>query len=134
MPDSSDAVMPGRSKLAGMYISRQSSFSRNPGIEFRRMAKAAPTPFATMSSREKRCLPVNPSTASPHDAEGDERPCDRGACGTGRIGSDPVRQDVGNDVGREGVVGVLSHGPIRFNALQRAIPGISHRMLSTTTV
>jgi DNA-binding HxlR family transcriptional regulator len=30
------------------------------------------------------------------------------------------------------VVGVLSHGPLRFNALQRAIPGISHRMLTIT--
>lgn len=30
------------------------------------------------------------------------------------------------------VVGVLSHGPMRFNALQRAIPGISHRMLTLT--
>ena len=30
------------------------------------------------------------------------------------------------------VVGVLSHGPLRFNALQRAIPGISHRMLTMT--
>ena len=30
------------------------------------------------------------------------------------------------------VVGVLSHGPMRLNALQRAIPGISHRMLTLT--
>ena len=30
------------------------------------------------------------------------------------------------------VVGVLSHGPMRFNALQRSIPGISHRMLTLT--
>jgi DNA-binding HxlR family transcriptional regulator len=30
------------------------------------------------------------------------------------------------------VVGVLSHGPMRFNALQRNIPGISHRMLTLT--
>lgn len=30
------------------------------------------------------------------------------------------------------VVGVLSQGPLRFNALQRAIPGISHRMLTIT--
>jgi len=30
------------------------------------------------------------------------------------------------------VVGVLSHGPMRFNALQRAIPGVSHRMLTMT--
>ena len=30
------------------------------------------------------------------------------------------------------VVGVLSHGPMRFNALQRTIPGISHRMLTLT--
>ncbi len=30
------------------------------------------------------------------------------------------------------VVGVLSHGPMRFNAMQRSIPGISHRMLTLT--
>lgn len=30
------------------------------------------------------------------------------------------------------IVGVLSHGPMRFNALQRAIPGLSHKMLTTT--
>jgi DNA-binding HxlR family transcriptional regulator len=30
------------------------------------------------------------------------------------------------------VVGVLSHGPMRFNALQREIPGLSHRMLTMT--
>lgn len=30
------------------------------------------------------------------------------------------------------VVGVLSHGPMRFNALQREIPGVSHRMLTMT--
>lgn len=30
------------------------------------------------------------------------------------------------------VVGVLSHGSMRFNALQRAIPGVSHRMLTMT--
>ena len=30
------------------------------------------------------------------------------------------------------VVGVLSKGPMRFNALQRAIPGVSHRMLTMT--
>ena len=30
------------------------------------------------------------------------------------------------------VVGVLSRGPMRFNALQRAIPGVSHRMLTMT--
>lgn len=30
------------------------------------------------------------------------------------------------------VVGVLSRGPMRFNALQRAIPGVSHRMLTIT--
>lgn len=30
------------------------------------------------------------------------------------------------------VVGVLSHGSMRFNALQRAIPGVSHRMLTLT--
>jgi DNA-binding HxlR family transcriptional regulator len=30
------------------------------------------------------------------------------------------------------VVGVLSHGRMRFNALQRAIPGVSHRMLTMT--
>ena len=30
------------------------------------------------------------------------------------------------------VVGVLSHGPMRFNALQKCIPGISHRMLTLT--
>lgn len=30
------------------------------------------------------------------------------------------------------IVGVLSKGPIRFNALQRAIPGLSHKMLTVT--
>lgn len=30
------------------------------------------------------------------------------------------------------IVGVLSQGPIRFNALQRAIPGLSHKMLTVT--
>ena len=30
------------------------------------------------------------------------------------------------------VVGNLSTGPIRFNALMRAIPGVSHRMLTLT--
>jgi DNA-binding HxlR family transcriptional regulator len=30
------------------------------------------------------------------------------------------------------VVGALSHGPMRFNTLQRTIPGVSHRMLTLT--
>jgi DNA-binding HxlR family transcriptional regulator len=30
------------------------------------------------------------------------------------------------------VVGALSRGTMRFNALQRAIPGVSHRMLAMT--
>ena len=30
------------------------------------------------------------------------------------------------------IVGALSHGPMRFNALQRAIPGLSHKMLTVT--
>lgn len=30
------------------------------------------------------------------------------------------------------VVGALSHGTMRFNELQRRIPGISHKMLTTT--
>lgn len=30
------------------------------------------------------------------------------------------------------VVGVLTAGPVRFNAIQRAIPGLSHRMLTIT--
>lgn len=30
------------------------------------------------------------------------------------------------------VVGALSHGPMRLNALQRSIPGVSHRMLTLT--
>jgi DNA-binding HxlR family transcriptional regulator len=30
------------------------------------------------------------------------------------------------------VVGTLSDGPMRFNALQRAIAGVSHRMLTLT--
>jgi DNA-binding HxlR family transcriptional regulator len=30
------------------------------------------------------------------------------------------------------VVGALSRGPLRFDALQRAIPGLSHKMLTVT--
>ncbi len=30
------------------------------------------------------------------------------------------------------VVGVLSHGPMRFNAIMRSIAGVSHRMLTLT--
>lgn len=30
------------------------------------------------------------------------------------------------------IVGALSQGPLRFNALQRAVPGVSHKMLATT--
>jgi DNA-binding HxlR family transcriptional regulator len=30
------------------------------------------------------------------------------------------------------VVGVLAAGPVRFNAIQRSIPGLSHRMLTAT--
>jgi DNA-binding HxlR family transcriptional regulator len=30
------------------------------------------------------------------------------------------------------VVGILSDGPMRFNALQRAVAGVSHRMLTLT--
>lgn len=30
------------------------------------------------------------------------------------------------------IVGALSRGPMRFNALQRAIPGLSHKMLTVT--
>lgn len=30
------------------------------------------------------------------------------------------------------VVGILSGGSMRFNALQRAVPGVSHRMLTLT--
>ena len=30
------------------------------------------------------------------------------------------------------VVGVLSNGPTRFNAIMRALPGVSHRMLTLT--
>lgn len=30
------------------------------------------------------------------------------------------------------IVGALSSGPMRFNALQRAIPGLSHKMLTVT--
>jgi DNA-binding HxlR family transcriptional regulator len=46
--------------------------------------------------------------------------------------------DLGDVIGRIGdkwtviVVGHLSRGTIRFNALLRAIPGISHRMLTQT--
>jgi DNA-binding HxlR family transcriptional regulator len=29
-------------------------------------------------------------------------------------------------------VGALSRGPMRFNAMQRAIPGLSHKMLTVT--
>src|SRR3954453_12536530 len=46
-------------------MTRQASFSRRPGTLFRKIEKAAPTAFAAMSSREKRCLPVNPSMVSP---------------------------------------------------------------------
>ena len=30
------------------------------------------------------------------------------------------------------IVGALSRGPMRFNALQRSIPGLSHKMLTVT--
>lgn len=30
------------------------------------------------------------------------------------------------------IVGALSRGPLRFNVLQRSIPGLSHKMLTTT--
>ena len=30
------------------------------------------------------------------------------------------------------VVGILSKGPIRFNAIMRCVPGVSHRMLTLT--
>ena len=30
------------------------------------------------------------------------------------------------------VVGILSDGPMRFNALQRTVAGVSHRMLTLT--
>src|SRR4051794_25721129 len=30
------------------------------------------------------------------------------------------------------IVGALSRGPMRFNALQKAIPGLSHKMLTVT--
>ena len=30
------------------------------------------------------------------------------------------------------IVGILADGPMRFNALQRAIPGLSHKMLTVT--
>jgi DNA-binding HxlR family transcriptional regulator len=30
------------------------------------------------------------------------------------------------------IVGALSHGPVRFNALQRSVEGVSHRMLTLT--
>ncbi|MEQ1956223.1 helix-turn-helix domain-containing protein [Mesorhizobium sp. CN2-181] len=30
------------------------------------------------------------------------------------------------------IVGALSRGPMRFNALQKTIPGLSHKMLTTT--
>jgi DNA-binding HxlR family transcriptional regulator len=30
------------------------------------------------------------------------------------------------------IVGALSRGPLRFNALQRSIPGLSHKMLTVT--
>jgi DNA-binding HxlR family transcriptional regulator len=30
------------------------------------------------------------------------------------------------------IVGALSRGPMRFNVLQRAIPGLSHKMLTVT--
>ena len=101
----SDGVMPGLSKLAGVYITRKSSFSRSPGMEFLRIEKAAPAALAMMSSREKRCLPVNPSTVSParHNSEREQRSRDLGSCGIGRVRPDPVRQDIGDDVGREGV-------------------------------
>jgi DNA-binding HxlR family transcriptional regulator len=45
---------------------------------------------------------------------------------------------IGNILDRVGdkwtvmVVGILSDGPMRFNALQRAVAGVSHRMLTLT--
>src|SRR5215218_3122526 len=107
MPDSD--VMPGRSKLAGVYMIRQSSFSRSPGTEFRTIEKSAPTPFATISSREKRCLPVNPSKVStkPIMPNATSEPVIGGARGIGRIGAHSVRQEVGNDEGREGVANLV---------------------------
>lgn len=63
-------------------------------------------------------LANNDSEASRHDAE---------SC-----------KALGNILDRIGdkwtvmVVGILSHGPMRFNALQRTVAGVSHRMLTLT--
>ena len=114
MPDSSDAVMPGRSKARRRVHQPpvellpqardgipQDGEGRTDAVRDNVLAREA------MLARK----PVQ-GLAQPHDAEGDERPRDRGTCRIGRVGPDPVRQDVGDDVGREGVADLV-HSAMR---------------------
>ncbi len=77
------------------------------------------------------------SAVSPHPlASGESRPQRRGQ--VPRLAPGELCHVAGDDIERVGdkwtimIVGVLSQGPIRFNALQRAIPGLSHKMLTVT--
>ncbi|MCB1487979.1 MAG: helix-turn-helix transcriptional regulator [Bauldia sp.] len=66
--------------------------------------------------------PTNPA----RDAEAEEPPAKSDCLAVGRV------LDRIGDKWTVMVVGVLSKGPLRFNAMMRAIDGVSHRMLTRT--